>query len=212
MGKLKAALAASGGKALEAAPLIASLLSLPADRHRLSVLSPQKLKTLTMAALVDYLEGFAHRQPLLILVEDAQWIDPSSMDTLVLMVERTRAAAILLVITSRPEFVPGFADYDHVTLLTLGRLSRGQGAALVNELTAGNALPAEVYAQILDKTDGVPLFIEELTKSVLEADFLCDADDRHPLSGALPPLAIPSTLHDSLMARLDRLASAKEVA
>ena len=154
----------------------------------------------------------AQRQPVLMIVEDAHWIDPSTLETLALMVERIRNAAILLVITCRPEFVPPWTGHGNVTLLNLNRLSRRQGAEMIGELTGGKALPGEVFDQILAKTDGVPLFVEELTKTVLEPGFLRETGDRYELSGPLPPLAIPSTLQDSLMARLDRLAPVKEVA
>ncbi len=128
------------------------------------------------------------------------------------MVERVRRLPALVVLTYRPEFRPPWSGQAHVTALTMNRLGRRQGAALIDRLTGGKPLPAEVLDQIVARTDGVPLFVEELTKTVLELGLLEDAGDHYELAGPLPPLAIPTTLHDSLMARLDRLAPVKEVA
>jgi predicted ATPase len=129
-----------------------------------------------------------------------------------MVVDRVQHLRVLVVLTFRPEFTPPWTGYAHVTTLTLNRLTRRQVAAIVAQMTGGKALPDEVVEQILTRTDGVPLFVEELTKAVLEAGLLKDAGDRFELVGPLPPLAIPATLHDSLMARLDRLAAVKEVA
>jgi class 3 adenylate cyclase/tetratricopeptide (TPR) repeat protein len=211
--RLEAILALSAEELPTIGPLFAALLSLPIDRYPPRMLSPQKHKELTIAALVDQPVRLGKQQPVLMICEDAHWIDPSTLETMALMVERIRHAAILLVVTCRPEFVPPWTGHGNVTLLHLNRLSKRHGAAMTDRLTGGKALPDEVLTQILERTDGVPLFVEELTKAVLEADFLHDAGDRWELSGPLPPLAIPSTLQDSLMARLDRLAPPiKEVA
>jgi tetratricopeptide (TPR) repeat protein len=129
-----------------------------------------------------------------------------------LLVERVRALPVLVVLTYRPEFTPPWTGQSHVTTLPLNRLGRRQGAAMVERMTGGKALPGEVLDQIVARTDGVPLFVEELTKTVLESGLLTDTGERYELAGPLPPLAIPATLHDSLMARLDRLAPVKEVA
>ena len=129
-----------------------------------------------------------------------------------LAIERTRRLPVLTIITFRPEFRPPWAGQRHVSALRLTRLGRRDGAAMVNRVVGAKILPDEVAAQIVAKTDGVPLFVEELTKTVLELGLLRDAGDRYELSGPMPPLAIPATLHDSLMARLDRLAPVKEVA
>src|SRR5262249_40851772 len=125
---------------------------------------------------------------------------------------RGQDARVLAVITYRPEFEAPWKTMSHVTALTFTRLSRQQGTAMVERLTAGKALPKEVLEQILAKTDGVPLFVEELTKTILESGLLCEAGGHYALTGPLPPLAIPATLQDSLTARLDRLAPVKEVA
>jgi predicted ATPase len=165
-----------------------------------------------LQALVDQMVRLAGQQPVLALYEDAHWIDPSTLEFLGLVVERIRQLPVLALITFRPEFQWPWDAYAHVTTLTLSRLGRRQGADLVARVTGTKPLPTEVVEQILARTDGVPLFVEEPTKAVLESGLLADAGDRYELSGPLPPLGIPTTLHDSLMARLDGLAPVKEVA
>jgi hypothetical protein len=145
------------------------------------------------------------------IFEDAHWIDPTSGELLDLTVERVRSLPVLLVVTFRPEFQPLWAGQPQVTMLALNRLDRRDRTLLVGELAGRKALPAEVVAQIADRTDGVPLFVEELTKSVIESGLLREESDRYVLDRVLPPFAIPTTLHESLMARLDRLASVKPV-
>ncbi len=169
-------------------------------------------KRRTLQALVDQLAGLAAQQPVLALYEDVHWIDPSTLELLGLVIERIQRLPVLVLITFRPEFQPPWTGQAHVTALTMSRLGRRQGADLVARVTGDKPLPAEIVEQIVARTDGVPLFVEELTKTVLESGLLADAGDRYELSGPLPPLAIPTTLHDSLMARLDRLAPVKEVA
>ena len=192
--------------------LIADLLSLPAsERHPLPNLSPQRKKERTLEALIRQFEGLACQQPMVMVFEDAHWIDPTSRELLDLTVERLRNLPVLLIVTFRPEFQPTWIGQPRVTMLTLNRLDRRDGTALVAQITGGKALPEEVVAQIVDRTDGVPLFVE-LTKSVLESGLLREEADRYALDGALPPFAIPMSLHDSLMARLDRLASVRHVA
>ena len=195
-----------------AAPLIAALLSLSIDRYPPLNLSPEKQREKTLESLINQLIGLSRARPLLMIVEDIHWIDPTFQELLNLTLPRIAQARVLMVLTHRPEYVPQWSGQHHVTTLALNRLGRRPGSALIAELTGGKALPAEVLEQILAKTDGVPLFVEELTKTVLEAGFLRDAGDRYELTGPLPPLAIPSTLQDSLTARLDRLATVKEVA
>jgi predicted ATPase len=147
-----------------------------------------------------------------VLVEDVHWIDPSTLETFDAVVERTQTLPVLVVMTHRPEFESPWGRFGHVTHHSLNRLNRGDGKALSEKVTEGWKLPDAVLEQILEHTDGVPLFIEELTKTVLEAGLLSEANGRYVLDGPLPPLAIPTTLQDSLMARLDRLAPVKEVA
>ena len=194
-------------------PLLAALLSIPTgERYPPLDLAPEEQKARLLEALVAQVDGLAQRQPVLLLFEDVHWIDPTSLELLDLLIERARTAPVLLVITFRPEFKPPWHAQPHVTSLTLNRLSRKHGAAMVERLAAGKALPPEVRKQIVAKTDGVPLFVEELTKMVLESGLLREEGDHYTLLGPLPPLAIPATLHDSLTARLDRLIPVKDVA
>ena len=193
--------------------VLANLLALPiSDQYRLKELSPQKGKEKTLAALLAQLEGLAARQPVFIIFEDIQWIDPTSLELLAATVERVQRLRVLLLITTRPEFTPPWPSYPHMTTISLTRLGRRDGAALVERVTGGKALPKEVMDEILARTDGVPLFVEELTKTVLESGLLQEREGHYVLERPLPALAIPTTLQASLMARLDRLAPVREVA
>jgi class 3 adenylate cyclase/tetratricopeptide (TPR) repeat protein len=197
----------------EHVPPLADLLGIPtANRYPPLELGPQQRKERTFQALLDQLAGLTAREPALAIYEDVHWADPTTLELLGRVVERVQRLPVLVVVTFRPEFVPSWTGYGHVTALSLGRLGRRQGGTMVGRLAGGKALPPEVLEQILNRTDGVPLFVEELTKAVLESGLLRDEGDRYGLEGPLPPLAIPATLQDSLMARLDRLAPAKEVA
>jgi tetratricopeptide (TPR) repeat protein len=188
-------------------------MSLPgSERHKLPKLSPQQKKERTLEALIRQLEGLARRRPVLMILEDAHWIDPTSRELLDLTVERVRSLPVLLIVTFRPQFQPSWIGQPNVTLLALNRLDRRDRTALLTQIAGGKALPEEIVAQIVERTDGVPLFVEELTKSVLESGVLREGRDRYVLDGALPPLAIPTSLHASLTARLDRLGSARPVA
>jgi class 3 adenylate cyclase/predicted ATPase len=192
---------------------LADLLSLPvSERHPLPNLSPQRKKERTLEALIRQLEGLARQHPMVMVFEDAHWIDPTSRELLDLMVEHVRSLPVLLIVTFRPEFQPPWTGQPQVTMLALNRLDRHDRTALVAQIAGGKALPSEVMDQIADRTDGVPLFVEELTKSVLESGLLREERDLFVLDRALPPFAIPTTLHDSLLARLDRLASVRLVA
>jgi len=181
-------------------------------RHPLPNLTPEQKKKLTLEALIRQLEGLARQGPVLVLFEDAHWIDPTSRELLDLTVERVRGLPVLLIVTFRPEFQPLWTGRPQVTMLALNRLDRHDRTALVQQIAGGKALPDEVVDQIVDRTDGVPLFVEELTKSVLESGLLRAEADRYVLDGTLPPFAIPTSLHDSLLARLDRLSSVRRVA
>src|SRR5436309_979255 len=145
-------------------------------------------------------------------MEDLHWIDPSTLELLSLLVDQGPTARILALLTFRPDFSPPWTGRSHLTQVTLHRLTRPQAAEMLRQVAHGKALPPEVVAQIVAKTDGVPLFVEELTKMVLESGLLLEQEERYALTGPLPPLAIPTTLHDSLMARLDRLATVKSLA
>jgi class 3 adenylate cyclase/tetratricopeptide (TPR) repeat protein len=193
--------------------LFSELLGIPTGtQEAIAAMSPQQKKGLLLCTFVAQLEGLAAQGALLIVLEDAHWLDPTSRELFDQIVDRLQLLPVLLVVTFRPEFSPPWIGFPHVTLLTLNRLAKAQTRSLVERITGGKALPSEVLEQILARTEGVPLFTEELTKTVLESGFLGDAGDRYVLAGPLPPLAIPATLHDSLMARLDRLAPVKEVA
>ena len=149
---------------------------------------------------------------MLVIIEDLHWVDPSSRDLLDLVVERIGSLPVLLVATSRPEFKAGWTGQSHVTTLALNPLDRREGTAMIASLAGGKPLPPEVIALLIERTDGVPLYVEELTKTVLESGLLSDRGDRYVLTAPLPALAIPTTLQGSLLARLDRLASVKQVA
>ena len=197
----------------DCAPVLASLLSLPIDRRYPALeLDPGQLKKKTLEALVAMIQAMSSQQPVLMVVEDVHWIDPSTQELISLLIEQLQSTRSLLLLTFRPEFQSRWGGYTHCTSLTFNRLSRKESAAMITKVTKGKTLPDEVLDQIIGKTDGVPLFIEELTKTVLESDLLKDSGDRYVLSGPLPALAIPASLQDSLMARLDRLAPVKEVA
>ena len=212
--KLEALLSLPGQTTLADAPLFAALLSIPTEgRYPPLNLTPQRQKSLTAAALIRQLLGLAQTQQLLFVFEDVHWIDPTTLDLLNRAIEPVSKAPILVLVTFRPEFFPPWLDQSNVTMLRLNRLGRDQARAIVVDIAGDKALPADVYEQIISKTDGVPLFVEELTKTVLESAALDDAgDQQHRKVGALSPSVIPTTLYDSLMARLDRLAPIKEIA
>ena len=197
----------------EAVPLFAALLSLPltADYAPLTV-SAEQHKQKTLQGLLTILLHIAAQQPVLLVMEDLHWVDPSTLELLSLLVDQGPTARILALFTFRPDFSPPWTGRSHVTQVTLSRLPRRQAAEMTARVAHSKVLPAEVVEQIVAKTDGVPLFVEELTKMVLESGLLHERDERYTLTGLLPPLAIPATLHDSLMARLDRLAAVKALA
>ena len=211
--KLEMLLVQSAAEGDQAVALLANLLSLPPnDRYRLPHLSPQSRKEKTLLALLAQLERLAATQPVLVIFEDVHWIDPTSLELLTVTVDRVPQLRVLLLITARPEFVPPWPHYPHVTTFALTRLAWPDGAAIIKRITGGKTLPSEVMNQILARTDGVPLFVEELTKTVLESGVLQERDGHYVLEYPLPSLAIPTTLRDSLIARLDRFAPVREVA
>jgi len=191
--------------------LLADLLSIPRDGQRGLLMDPQKRKEKTFDVLFAQLRHL-QQQPVLMIYEDVQWIDPTTLELLALTVERAQHMRVLLVISARPEFSPPWPGYAHVTTVSLTRLSRREGTMLITEVAQGKQLPEEVTNQILLRTDGVPLFIEELTKAVLESGLLRKRQHDYVLDGPLAPVTIPTTLHASLMARLDRLGSVRQVA
>jgi predicted ATPase/class 3 adenylate cyclase len=214
MVKLEQALRPSRLALDEAVPLLAALLTMPLPEGRYTPLqlSPQHQRQKTLEALLTWLMTEAERQPTLTVWEDLHWADPSTLEFLGLLIDQTPTARLLTLLTCRPEFHPPWTSRSYLTQLTLGRLGRVHVEAMIERLTAGKALPAEVVQQIVARTDGVPLFVEELSKAILESGLLHEREDRYELRDPLPALAIPATLHDSLVARLDRLATGKEVA
>ncbi|MGA9198780.1 MAG: adenylate/guanylate cyclase domain-containing protein [Pseudolabrys sp.] len=210
--KLEAVLAIAASRVQDTAPLFAALLSIPlGDRYPRLALNPAQQRRRTLAALLDHFENLARQKPILLLFEAAHWADATSLELLDLTVERVRQLPVLALFTLRPEFEPPWVGLPNVGTLTLGRLDRNDVESMVTQVTQGRALPTEVMNQIVAKTDGNPLFVEELTKAVLEGDILVKDADGYRLDGPLPPLAIPATLQASLMARLDRLAPVKEI-
>jgi predicted ATPase len=193
--------------------LLIDLLSLSTpESDPLPDLSPRMKKERTLAALIRQAEGLARRRPTIVVFEDAHWMDPTSRELLDLAVERVNSLPVLLVVTFRPEFQPPRIGQPQVTMLALKRLDRRDRTAMIAKVAGRKRLPGEVVDQIADRTDGVPLFIEELTKSVMESGVLREEADRFLLDSKLRPHDIPMTLHDSLMARLDRLPSVRLVA
>ncbi|WP_338821938.1 adenylate/guanylate cyclase domain-containing protein [Bradyrhizobium septentrionale] len=210
--KLVAVLAMANKELSEAVPLLADLLSIPTgDRYPPLNFTPQKRKEKTLHVQVAQVEGLAARQPLLMLWEDIHWSDPTTLESLDLLIDRAATLRVLVILTFRPEFSSPWVGRPHVTLLSLNRLSPRHRAEMIAHITGGKTLPPEIANQIIDRTDGVPLFIEELTKSVVESGWMTDAGDHYSVPGPVLPLAIPTTLHASLLARLDRLAPTREV-
>ncbi len=198
--KLDAWLAKAGMPLSPIAPLLANLLSLPAEgRYPPLELTPAQFKNAAISALVDYILHLSERDPVLLDLEDAHWIDPTTLELMTRLIDSIASARVLVVVTARPEFVSPWTGRDHVLTLALSRLSRTQCAEIVAGIAAAHSLALDVVDDILARTDGVPLFVEELTRTMAE-------------SPTLDRLAVPATLQDSLMARLDRLGPAKEIA
>jgi len=210
--RLEEVLESSGLALPKVVPLFATLLALPLpERYPPLLLTPQRQRQQILEALQAWLLAEATRHPVLFIVEDLHWMDPSTLEFLSLLIDQVPTARLLLVLTCRPEFHPPWGFRAHLTPITLGRLAPSQATIMVQRV-AGKALPPVVQQHLVAHTDGVPLFIEEVTKLVLESGQLQTHADHYALTGTLPALAIPATLHDALMARLDRLASSKAVA
>jgi class 3 adenylate cyclase/predicted ATPase len=208
--KLEATLRTADLALQETVPLLAALLALPLPaRYAPLPLTPQRQKQLTLATLLAWVLQEAARQPVCVVLEDLQWVDPSTLELLSLLIAQLPPARVLLLLLFRPEFRPPWPMHSHCTHLVLGRLSTGQTAEMVRQVMGDTMLPEEVVQQVIATTDGVPLFIEELTKMVVESALVTAREGRYALTG---PLAIPVTLHDSLMARLDRLGPVKQIA
>jgi predicted ATPase len=198
----------------ETMPLFAPLLALsvPEDRYPHLALSPQRLRQKTLESIIAMLLERAEREPVLFILEDLHWTDPTTLEFLGLLVEQVPTAALSMLLTCRPEFQPSWSHRSYLTEITVNRLSRQQIARVAEYVAGGKTLPPEVLQQTVAKTDGVPLFVEEMTKAILESGHLKEVDGHYELVGSLSTLTIPATLQDSLMARLDRLVTAKAVA
>jgi predicted ATPase/class 3 adenylate cyclase len=210
LAKLQKGLAGYGLDEARVLGVFAALLSLPSGAGQPA--APAGTQRETLEAILTLLLAMAARKPVLLVVEDLHWLDPSTLELLGLLIDQVPTANLLLLTAARPSFQPPWGARPQVNALRLGRLTRAEISQLVLQVTGGKPLPAEVLDQIIKKTDGVPLFVEELTKTVLELGLLQDVGERYELIGPLTPLAIPATVHDSLMARLDRLSTAKTVA
>jgi class 3 adenylate cyclase/predicted ATPase len=209
--KLDAVLAQTSTSKQDAA-LFADMLSLPNDgRYPALDLAPQQRRQGTLEALTAQLAGLATQHPVLMVFEDVHWIDPTSLEALGRAVERVRTIGVLLIATYRPEFKPPWMGRPHVTALTINRLAQRDVDAMIDQVVGNKLIPANTRRDIIERTDGIPLFVEEMTKAVLEAE---SEDEAQRTAAAVPSpaLAVPASLHAPLMARLDRLGSAKEVA
>jgi predicted ATPase len=198
----------------ETVPLFAPLLALPVPEHRYPPLnlSSQRQRQKTLETIVALLLELAEHQPVLFIVEDLHWSDPSTWELLNLLIEQTPTASLLTVLTYRPTFQPSWSHRSYLSEVTVHRLTQDQIERMTTHVTGGKPLPPQVLAQITEKTDGVPLFVEEMTKAILESGYLKETDGHYELIGSLATFAIPATLQDSLMARLDRLVTAKGIA
>jgi predicted ATPase len=198
----------------ETVPLFAPLLSLPLPEKRYPPLnlSPQRQRQKTLETIVAILLELAEHQPMLFIIEDLHWTDPTTTEFLNLLIEQIPTTSILTVLTCRSHFQPAWHHRSYLTEITVNHLSHAQVAQIVTAMTDGKTLPQEVLQQIIAKTDGVPLFVEEMTKAILESGQLTALDGHYELTGSFSTFAIPATLQDSLMARLDRLMTGKVIA
>jgi predicted ATPase len=190
----------------ESVQLFAPLLSLPIseDTYRPLQLSPQRQRQKALETIVAILQELADHQPVLFILEDLHWTDPTTLELLNLVIEQTPTASVLTVLTCRPHFQPAWHHRSYLTEITVNRLPHAQVEQIITGITDGKTFPAEVLQQIIAKTDGVPLFVEELTKAIVESGHLKDVNGHYELTESLSTFAIPATLQDSLMARLDR--------
>ncbi len=211
--KVEGLLEASTERNADVAPVLAALLSIPfGSRYPPLQINEQVQKQRTMDALLGRLVLLASRGPILVVFEDAHWIDPTSLDLMSAVVRRVADLPAMVIITHRPEFAPPWLDFGHVTVLKLSHLGRSQVVELIHNAAGSKALPDPIVEQINAKSQGVPLFVEEITRSILESGDLEECGERYVVRNSSQGFAIPATLQDSLVARLDRLGSAKEVA
>jgi len=210
--KIESLLKQEGLNLDETLPVLAALLSIgPSDRYPPPDVDPQRRKERTLSALVDRITNLAAKNSVLMIIEDLHWADPTTLEFLSRLILRLEELRTLLVMTHRPEFRPPWTGHVHVSALFLNRLGRRHCRAMVKSIANRKSLPAALMEQIIAKTDGVPLFVEELTKTLLESGLLREESDAWVLTGPLQEFSVPATLQDSLLARLERLPSVKEV-
>src|SRR6516164_2818895 len=211
--KLERLVVPSGSGSEDVVPLLADLLGIRiGDRYPPLTMAPETRRARTLRALAAQLFALSQRRRVLFLVEDAHWLDPTTRELLDSVIEPIARHRVLLLVTGRPEFPNPWGSHTHVTTLALNRLGQRQSADLASHVAGGRDLPEAITRTIIGRADGVPLFVKELTKSVLESGLLRESDGQLILEGPLPPLAIPTTLQGSLLARLDRLAATREIA
>jgi class 3 adenylate cyclase/predicted ATPase len=212
--KLEQTLSGSSFELQEVVPLYATLLSLPlpAGRYPPVRLEPRQQRQMTLDAISGWLFEEAERRPAVQVWEDLHWADPSTLELLELYIEQAPTAPMLSVVTFRPEFTPPWPQRSHMTPITLNRFEGPEAESLISHLGGGKSFPIEVVEHIVGKADGVPLYVEELTKSIRESELITEQADRFVLTGALSDTQIPATLQDTLMSRLDRLPAVRELA
>ena len=213
LGKLENAFERGSAGLRDGVPFLATLLSLPINgRYATVELSAERQRERTTEIVVELLMETGEAQQALLVVEDLHWADPSTLECLAMLVGQAATSHLLALFSFRPEFSPPWDSRAYMTPILLNRLTRRLASDLVDRLTGGKTLPEEIINQISIKCDGVPLFVEEVTRMVIESDLLMEVNDHYQLTGPLPPLAIPTTLQDSMTARLDSLGDAKEMA
>jgi class 3 adenylate cyclase/predicted ATPase len=213
LNKLEALMVEHYDRPKEDVRFIAAILSIPVEqRYGATQMAPSRFKDETLRALVDLVEGETRKQPCVVLFEDAHWADPTSLEVLDLLIARARNIPLLLVLTHRPEFQNRWAQHNHVSVINLLKLTKAQTGTMVSRIAKDKALPGNLLEQIVGKTDGIPLFVEELTKVMLESKQIEEKEDRYEYMGDMSSITIPVTLRDSLMARLDRDRAIREVA
>jgi len=212
--KIEAPLATFGIPLAESVPLIAQLLSipLPEGRYPQQQLTPQTRKQKTLESLLSLVMGLAGEKMVVVIIEDLHWMDPTTIELLGMLIDQAPTSNIFLLLSYRLEFIPPWAPRSHITHISINRLTRRQSGRMIRWIANNKYLPVALFNEILNKTDGTPFFVEELTKMVLESGLLRETHEHFELNRPLSSLAIPSTLQDSLMARLDRLGTVKELA
>ncbi|MGD8640254.1 MAG: adenylate/guanylate cyclase domain-containing protein [Gammaproteobacteria bacterium] len=212
--KLEEPLGTFGVPLEESVPLLADLLSiaLPEGRYADLQLTPQQRKQKILESLLGLVMGLGAERMVVIVLEDLHWVDPTTIELLEMLIDHVPTSNIFVLVSYRLDFTPPWTPRSHITHISINRLTRKQAGHMVRWICNNKQLPAQVFDEIINKTDGTPFFVEELTKMVLESDLLKESADAYELKGPISSLAIPSTLQDSLMARLDRLGAAKELA